>query len=67
MSKRNISTKLISHHVQIKPFVRQLVSLELNSRANPIDPVDVSNLDHLSGQEMLSKVRSNNQNRDTIY
>ena len=41
-------SKFISHHAQM-PFVRQLVSPELNSRANTIDPIDVSNLDHLFG------------------
>ena len=42
-------SKLIFHCAEIKPFVRQLVSSELNSRANPTDPIDVLNLDHLSG------------------
>ena len=48
-------SKLISHRAQIKPFMRQLVSPELNSGANPINPVDISNLDHLSGQENFIK------------
>ena len=48
-------SKLISHHAEIKPFVRQLVSPELNSRANPTDPIDVSNLDHLFGQGKFIK------------
>ena len=39
-------SKFISHHAEINPFVRQLVSQELNSRANPTDLVDVSNLNH---------------------
>lgn len=48
-------SKLISHHAEIKPFVRPLVSSELNSRTNPTDPIDVSNLDHFSGQGKFIK------------
>ena len=48
-------SKLISHYAEIKPFVRRLVSPELNSKANPIDPVDVLNLNHLSRQGKFIK------------
>ena len=48
-------SKFISHHAEIKPFVRQLVSQELNSKANPTDPVDVSNLNHLFRQGKFIK------------
>ena len=48
-------SKFISHHAQIKPFVRQIISPKLNSRANPTDPIDVSNLDHLFGQRKFIK------------
>ena len=48
-------SKLISHRAQIEPFVRQLVSPEMNSRVNITDPIAVSNLDPLFGQSRLIK------------
>ena len=48
-------SKLIFHRAEIKPFVRQLASLELNSRTNPTDLINVSNLDHLSRQGKFIK------------
>ena len=48
-------SKLISHRAQIEPFVRQLVSPELNSGANLTDPIAVSNIDPFFGQSKLIK------------
>ena len=48
-------SKLISYCAQIKPFMRQIDSPKLNSRANPTDLVDVSNLNHLSGKRNFIK------------
>ena len=52
-------SKLISYCAQIKPFMRQIDSLKLNSKANLTDPVDVSNLNHLSRQRKFIKGLTN--------